>query len=77
MKIKIVSDGTAGGTRIYNVDTNEPLAFENCSVVSVMWRVDPANFGAGAHVVLGLTGVPAELTADGDVQAQEARIGHG
>jgi hypothetical protein len=73
MKIKIVSDGTVQGTRLFDLDKNEPLTFENCVITSVMWRADAQNVGPAARVLLGLAHVPVELVADGDMQMMPAR----
>ena len=72
MNIKIVSDGTAAGTRLFDLDKNSALVFKNCVITSVMWRCDPQNCGPDARVLLGLARVPVEVIAEGPLQITPA-----
>lgn len=62
MKIKIISDGTALGTKVINAETGEALD----KVASVRFEVDWTKWGGWEYptVELRIVDVPVELEAE-------------
>lgn len=58
MKVKIVSDGNVGGTKIVNVNTGEVLS----CVQSVEWKADCKEFLT--ECTIHMVNVPVEIVQD-------------
>ncbi len=58
MRVKIISDGTARGTRVVNADTGEAIG----GVVGIHWHLTVK--GVIADVTLDLLKVPVELKGE-------------
>jgi hypothetical protein len=65
--LKIVSDGTPGGTKVYNQD-DEGNVSEIKYVQSVEWKI---SMGGLAEVLIKAVKVPVEVSGEGQIETVE------
>lgn len=61
-KLKIISDGSVQGTRLYDSDGNEIGPVEK-----IEWSIDASDWGGGASATITFSGVAIEASVTPDV----------